>query len=51
MWELEGDRRAWPRGGDGPVGKDSFRVLSGAQSTGFSEGLCEDRVREGLLTS
>lgn len=51
VWELEGDRRAWPRGGDGPRGKDTFRFCSGAQSTGLNEGLCEDRVREGLLIS
>lgn len=50
VWELEGDHRAWPRGGDGPGGKDTLRVCSGVLSTGLGEGLCEDRVREELLT-
>lgn len=34
---LEGDCRAWPRGGNGPGGKGTSRVCSGAQSTGLSE--------------
>lgn len=51
MWELEGDHRAWPHGGDGPGGKDTLRVCSGVLSTGLSEGLCEDRIREELVTS
>lgn len=45
-----GNWRAWPHGGDGPRGKETLSVCSGVLLTRLIEGLCEDRVREELLT-